>query len=356
MRHMSPGIRWSIFILFAIGAAFWLSPVNIPYVVESYGVIYPTRQLWILKNNDGSLFTTVRNYSSGDLRSYQVSQVERGSQIRYHLADKISAGTIVQPGDTIATFNSSEIQLHLQELKAQHANVQAELKMRRVGSKKQLVEQARNEMKQRKELADLNQRRFIRSKKLYDRGLISDQYIDSLRSRTEVSHLGWLAARNRVESLESGEKTETLNWLKTRASGLQRQIDLLEHQIKHYTITSPFTGRINPAVSTDSLLSVTDTSRVIMMAVPWSRSEEIVKGRRVEIKIPMRDTVIKATILKLGDEAQSIDNQTYVPAWARINGKQAWLPIGLKVHCSIHNGKQTLWAMVRSFVNRALFM
>ena len=137
--------RLALIVVVLMTGCLLLIPVKLPYSIESFGKIVPSKQ-WILsKGADGELIASTFNYQSGTSEGYSVLQISRGETMRFKINLSIMGNGFFAEGDTIGIIYSSEAEEHLTELNGQLLIAQANLAVNIGGQKESVI----HELKQR---------------------------------------------------------------------------------------------------------------------------------------------------------------------------------------------------------------
>lgn len=281
-------------------AGAFLLPVTVPYTVSTPGRILPAREWTLVRSDNGTLETLLRDHAAGTVAAYAASLFDRGDAV--HLVLRARAGAAVAPGDTIGTIVSSLTDQELVRLSGTLAATRATLDLYRAGEKQPVIDEARRQVERAEEQVRQQERAVARLRTLRRQQLVAAQALEEGESLLRVLEAEAEAARARLATVETGARPQQLALTRTEMQALEDEIETLRARRSHYTITSPIPGRTARLYAGDTLVAVQDTSAfVVVMPVPRAVHRDLLVGQRVDVRIPGLPVPFTTRIRHLGD-------------------------------------------------------
>ena len=109
-----------------------LWPGRFPYTVSTYGKLLPAQEWVLLRDNNGMIASVLRDNRSGAVRSYTLSQLERGAAMSLGFA-RLQPDALIAAGDTVAWAVSTDMEYAMATLRGNLAVAEAALDAARAG-------------------------------------------------------------------------------------------------------------------------------------------------------------------------------------------------------------------------------
>ena len=323
----------SVLILLII---FLLLPIKIPYSIKAPGKILPSKEWIVSKGPDGRLITILNDNKLGVSQNYTVSQFERGDAIQFSLRPNISSGTPINKTDTVAIIYSNEIERQFIQLKGELEVAKSSLNTYTTGEKQSIVKEEKERLEYMKKQAEEQRKVFNRVEALYQKNLISLEEYEVSKGTADLNNINIAIAQAHLQSIESGEKKEQIDFIRSQIQSLQKQLDVLQKRFKNYTLISQVTGIANRSLGADTLLVVSDTTEfVVMMPVKWEDRNYLSLNQRIILKFPDNSTSEEAVLVKIDKSIHALNGGQVFLITAKLLQKPLDILPGLMIQCSI---------------------
>ncbi len=330
-----------IFTIVAIALLLFL-PIEYSQYINAKGKLLPHKSWVLSKGTDGRLLTSLVDNSTGRNSEFTVTQFERGDAIQFKLNEKILRNTSVLVNDTIGFIISNEIEKDIQKLKGKLETARAFLKVQVSSEKKSIVETEKKKLEFANKQLDEQQKLFERKKKLFERQLVSAQEYEEIEAKYELAKINISIIVEKLRALQSGAKTEEINFAASKISAIEKEIDVLQKRFENNNITSPISGMISRSYSRDTLLIVNDTSKyVVLLPIEWSDSKKIRMNQTVEFSANNISEIGNGEIGIIENSVVNISGREFVVATVLSNTNLTELAPGLMVNCKVSCGTTT---------------
>jgi len=183
----------------------------------------------------------------------------------------VDEGATVAAGQELARVDTTDTELELKAARADRAQADAELRLRRAGSREEDVLEA--EAQVTKAEADLAgaARDLERMEGLLASGSGTTQARDDARTRHDVARASLAAARERLKRLRAGYRREEIDAAAARVQSADARIGQLEQQLKDAVIASPAAGIVTEKLAEQGELLARGTGLVVVtdLANAW---------------------------------------------------------------------------------------
>jgi hypothetical protein len=327
-------LTWlGILILLVI---FLLLPIKIPYSIKAPGKILPAKQWIVSKGPDGRLITILKDNKLGISQNYSVSQFERGDAIQFSLRPNIFSGSAIKANDTVASIYSNEIERQFIQLKGEMEVAKASLAASKTGEKASTIQEEKDRLDYMKKQAEEQKKIFNRLEALYRKDLISQEEYEIAKGTSDLNQINISIAEAHLQTVQSGEKKEQLDYINSQIQSLQKQIDILQKRFKNYTLISQVTGVANRVLGNDTLLVVSDTSEyVILIPVKWEERNYLYQKQSVYLKAPDSSVTQDATLVRIDKSVHPLNGGQVFFVTASFSSPKIDFLSGLMVQCSI---------------------
>jgi HlyD family secretion protein len=154
----------------------------------------------------------------------------------------VDEGSTVIPGQELARVDTTDIELQLRAARAERANADAELRLRRAGSRVEDVREAEAQVLRARADLEGAERDLERMQGLLDRGSGTTKARDDARTRRDVARAGLEAAQERLRRLQAGFRPEEIDAAAARLAAADARIAQLEQQLEDALVLSPGQG------------------------------------------------------------------------------------------------------------------
>ncbi|HRG58744.1 MAG TPA: hypothetical protein PK323_07260 [Bacteroidia bacterium] len=230
-----------IFIAIIIVASF---KIKIPYTIRSRAVFMPASEFNLVRTVDGNLISSFKDNIRGVVKSYGVTEFQRGDVVQFLLNPKLINQKYVTIGDTIGWIVSNEEQRNLIQLKGELGIMKAEFDFYTTGQKPEDVKTAKEQLELAKEQLDIQKKLLKRSTLLFKDSVIPQQEYDIELNKLKVKEIEVGVAEARYMSITTGEKKEQAHLVAAKIANLELQIKQVSDRLAYFTFTTPMSGMI----------------------------------------------------------------------------------------------------------------
>lgn len=324
------------FLIVVVAVIILILPIKIPYSVKVPGKIYPVKEWIIIKDTDGKIITTLKDYRTGLNKNYTVTQFRRGDAIKFDFSDKLAAGENIQKFDTIAAVYSNETEMRYAELMGDLSLAKASLVAQSSGDKQTLIKEEKDRLQYLRKKADDQGDLFRRTENLYKKDLISAEDYEIAKGNLNLSELDVAIAEAHIQTIQSGVKEEQLNYIRFQIKSLENQLETLHSKLQGYKILSQISGVVSRINVGDTLLTIADTSEyIVLMPIRWEDRNYIKVNQPVVFKALYSSSEENAFIKRREETVHYIRGQQFLFHLASFNSSSMNLLPGLMVECSI---------------------
>jgi len=337
-------IRPAIFIVVLIILVFLSSYfLELDYKINIYGKVYPAKEFFIM--NQGGVFSfKLIDYLFGFITDETVYRPERGDIVQFQIKNFNNMNWIINKGDTIGIFLSSYIKQKIKELKGELAYSVAELNYYQSPQKDAIIELAKEKLSYAKRDYKHKKRIYERSKELYEKELISEEEFDIIKNDKDLAEINIRIAEAELKNVSTGEKPELIDMTRDKINKFRTMLDELEKQKELLYIKAPFSGKILPAYSADTLCILMDNQNfIIVVPIDIKISHEIKKGMKVKAKIVGKRTrTLFGEVSRISDEVVVLNGKQKRLVFVEIHNGMNELIKGMIAKCSIKVGRRKI--------------
>jgi|GEM_PF-2467928 len=299
-----------------------------PAGITGYGKLMPMRMA-ILQNRDGLISFSTINFLTGKQEEQCLVQIDRGETMCLRLPPTPADRRTIRSRDTLAVITSSATEEQLALLQGEWAVAQATLEAERSGEKQQIIEGFRQRLQLARVQWQAKKRSHQRVAELYEKGLTTEELYDVSAAELSGLQLQCQAAQSDLAAAESGVKPSLLHSLHSRVSALQAQISALEQHKNQLSFTAPFDGRLSTFLGSDTLLTVSDHRRsVLLLPIRMTDREAVQPGAAVSCRFSAGRQTFLATVHRIERELYYLQGQPMVTVVAVLQQPAGDLPDG----------------------------
>lgn len=341
-------------LLFIIVILITLLPIKYPITIKSYGKIYPAREWFITKEQNENITTKYLDRLHGGLKNYYFNSFERGDIVSYNLEPKVIIGAKVCEGDTIARISSNKLLQQQSELLGEIDIAKANLNVFQTRENQPIIDEAQYKLDYA-QTKSVNQKIiFNRIFQLYNENLISDEQFEIERSLSQQYEIDVQIAKSQLNTVLEGAKPETIQLLKRKIKTLQDQYSILSERINQGILISPINGIINNPYTTDTILSIQDTTKYIaLFPILWKYASFLDKGQEVHIRVP-EGGIWTGFVRLIDNNVQVIGGDARVIVTVELEEEYSNINVGQVVEGKIHLKSSTILNKILRFVKNTI--
>ncbi len=311
-------------------------PIAFPIAVDTYGKISPAHRWMLLRGQDGQLVANTFNYETGLSEGYGVFNFNRGSSVYFSVLASLAPGQVVSRGDTLGSVFSSEMQERLVTLNGELATARQMLEVTSTGEKAAVVREAQQRLDAAKRRMQEHQKVMARSRNLLTQNLISQGEYERVEAEANTLNDEIAIAATSLESARSGAKPEQLKLVHANIAALESEITSIQGRAASYTVTAPITGTISREFSSDTLLTISDTSHYIA-TIPLRLQDyaRLAGATTPPVTFWQQSTAVHGKIIGVSREIRSLRGEKVIIATARLDASGTELMPGMLVKCRI---------------------
>jgi HlyD family secretion protein len=183
----------------------------------------------------------------------------------------VDEGATVAAGQELARIDTTDTRLALDAARAEHAQAEAELRLRLAGSRVEDVREARAQVVRAEVDLDGAQKDLDRMEGLLSAGSGTTKARDDARTRRDAARAALDAARERLRRLEAGFRPEEKDAARARLDAAAARIAQLEQQLADARILSPVAGVVTEKLAERGELAARGTGIVVVtdLANAW---------------------------------------------------------------------------------------
>lgn len=221
----------------------------------------------------------------------------------------VEEGQHVEEGDTLVRIHSTLVDARLAQAKAMESVAQATNRKVDAGTRKQIIESARELWQQAQAASSISKKTYDRMQSLFEKGVISEQKRDEAKAAYDATKAGEAAARSQYELARSGAQSEDKQAsaaMVEAARGSVREVDaILEDQY----LLAPCSGEITviyPHVSEliatgAPVMTLQKDDHWAVFNVRETLLKDIKNGSILKVKIPALDKETEMKVFYIKD-------------------------------------------------------
>jgi hypothetical protein len=296
--------------------------------IAGYGKLMPI-QMAILQNKDGLVSFSVINFLTGRQDDLCIVQIERGEMLRLHMSSPTVDQTTMCKNDTIASMSSSATNEQLALLHGELGVALSKLEAERSGEKPEVINAYRNRMELARTKMEAKERSHLRLTELFKKDLTSEDLYDISANELQVMRLQTKAAQCDLDAIKTGVKPSMERMLQSQITALQEQMNVLNEHKDRLSLLAPFNGRLSTFIASDTLLTISDLSRgVLLLPVRLADMEAVRPGAVVRCRLSAGVRELEATVCRVKRDIFYFHSQPMVTAVAVLQQPVVNLPDG----------------------------
>lgn len=338
----------SIGLIAALLAGILALPVQVPYSVSGDGIVLPAHEWLLVRDQDGSIGTLLRDNVLASVRSADMHRFERGDAVSFRIDPSIGLRSPVEAGDTILRIRSNETERRLAALAGQLAAAESAVSVYASGEKDAVVAGAQRNLDRFVEEAELARKEVDRLRRLSDSRLVSEQDLETAESRLSVLETEAAIARAELDAVQTGAKEEQLDLARSEADARRRELATVSERIELLTIRTPISGVAVRSFGADTLLTIRDTSAVVVaVPIPWKEAGILRRGQTARIDLQGVSLTLQGRIVGFDETVRRLRSEQVVVATILIDAPPRETIVGAIARCEIEADPVRLFEYAR---------
>jgi HlyD family secretion protein len=207
--------------------------------------------------------------ASGHVEATQVRVAAKTPGTLSKLA--VDEGDRVTAGQAVAEVDTVDIRLALDTARAERGQAEAELRLRRAGSRKEDIAEAKAQVARAEADLDGAEKDLARMEGLLAAGSGTPKSRDDARARRDGAAAALTAARERSRRTDAGSRPEEIDAAGARLAAADARIAQLDQQVKDASLVSPVAGVVTEKVAEQGELLARGSAIVVVtdLADAW---------------------------------------------------------------------------------------
>lgn len=340
--------RIVLLVLLCLAVVVLFLPIKVHYSFDATAIVYPTQEWYFSRGQDDSYISELHDFKSNVISHLKGYKFERGDIAEVNLREDLISGNIITESDTIAFIHSYDIETEIVELESLIAVEKASLIANSTGEKKTLIDQAQNSLQYAKQQLALEEKNYNRYLKLYNDSVISLAEFENHESSYFLADINVQVAYNELLSIESGSKSEEIQYIIEKIDSYTREIELLKKHRSQYYIIPPISGTLSFNTVTNGLVTVSDFSQFLLkIPVKVYNIQYLDRISGIRFSIPGYDEKMDASFIDLDENVNLLANQQLVIAKALVNQSVQGIYAGMAVPCSVICDEITIFEFLK---------
>ena len=329
LRRLPQKRLYATILVVAVLAVLLILPVSVGRTVSVSAKVLPAKEWLLVKSQAGSLLAVLCDHLYGTVDSYTVVSVVRGDAFGFTMHASRRPGDVISAGDTIVSIRSHELLRESQRLAGELAVARANLSVMVTGEKEPVAMEAERSVNLAKENAGLQAILLQRQDSLYRRNLISREEYDLARSAAQQAAIEVAIAEARLQTVRTGSKPELIRMVHSQIAALEQELEALQTQLTSLTLVSPFSGILSSSSGIDTLCTVQDTGRVVLIALPVEYLHRVAPGQPVSFRVPRIAGSFRGRLVTVIPQVRNLMGRQCVTATATLEAADRRLPAHL---------------------------
>jgi multidrug resistance efflux pump len=326
--------------------------IDVPYNVNSRGMILPAKEWSLKKTGVGTLATVFRDNLNNTTTHFSVTEFQRGNLAEFSLNPELLNKGAVAAGDTIGIITSSEEEKRLVELQAELKVQQSLLDVYSTGEKPEAVQMAYNAMIKAEHEYETQKKVTERNENLFAGGYIAAEEFELLQNAYMIKKQNLNIARSNYEAVNTGAKPEQINFILATISALELQLEQVNARLRSFVILSPLQGQVvghrGYAGSDEIILSISDRSSLItILPIEVHQLTYVHGGQEIILRIGSYGISFKARIISIDNSVQMIDQRQRIFVTAVLEDSEHLIMPGMIADADIKCGLISLGEYIR---------
>ncbi len=330
--------------------------IEVPYIINTKGIIYPQKEWKVRSSSDGIIKSELKDYSNNTISQYSVLEFQRGDFAEFRLNNDIFKKKKINKGDTIGIINSNEEIRRLVELKGDLESKEQLLNVYLAGAKAEELEVANKKLTLAQQEYSTQKIITDRNRTLHEKKYISDEVFELSLNQYKKKLHEYEIAKAEYKALASGAKPEQIAYLRSNISAIEAQISQLHERVKAFSVLAPFSGillRQHNYNNEEVILKIADVDNYIaVFPVELSLLQYIKIGQPVQLVSETKNKEYNASVISFDNRVQMINFRQNIFVTAKLektdNQTNTLIP-NMVVNANIDCGKITVFEYVKRF-------
>ncbi len=345
--------RLALVLIFLAALSAAAMYIEIPYNINTKGLIMPVREWHLDRLSDGTILNTKKNNLTNSISYYSVLEFQRGDHARFIMNEKILSGRRINEGDTIGHIKSYEEERRLLTLMSELEKQKKLLQVSLSGEKQEEIDAAREKLILAEKEYETQKKIVARMEILHETGVIADEAWELALNDYLVKEQNMIIARSAMEVVSTGAKPEEQELIRANINSYQQQIRQTEDRIDAFNIRAPFSGTIirqqGNSPDIESIIRVADMNRMIVtLPVDLYQLAYIENGNPVNLKLNSRRRNYRAKVIDVDNTVQFMDQRQNIFITAIVEDEPHRFLPNMLVQAEIVCGKVS----ARDFIKR----
>ncbi|MFA7419685.1 MAG: hypothetical protein WCZ90_08355 [Melioribacteraceae bacterium] len=346
--------KFLVAILFACVLLFFFifgGSIFVSNNMNAFAQVQPTHNWIISRGTSGQISSIVVDYITGTSSGNETIQFDRGEDVSFTFTDVLSKKNKITKGDTIAVIQSSQLNERLISLEGELAVTKANLLSQTTGEKEELVKEAEANLELAKSRVAQKRIIFDRYQQLFNKNLVSQEEFETHKWEFRLLEIDVQIYKSKLDALRTGVKPQEAAIISLQMETIARQLQFIKERTSKLYITSPIDGVADQKFSSDTLLTVFKTDKVILdTPIRIVDMDKIEVGFLLNIELQKDDFTVSGKIISISKEVKILDGNQIVFARILIDNSTGKLLPGMVVECNLRLGKISLNNYLYDFI------
>lgn len=298
-------------------------------------------------NASGGVESFLINNQSGQVEKYSIFNFDRGDIVDLML---FTSNTLVNKGDTIASFSSSRFSETLIEVNLTLAELKGELNVLESGEKKEVVAEMKSRLSVAQKRLETQQKIYSRAENLLERQIISQEEFDIIEGQLELYRAETQVAKDALTVVQSGSKEEEINAVLMQINSAEKYAERLKGKIGRSEVISPIDGKIQTYANNDTLLVINSLNELVLtLPIPASQLNNFEIGNQVTIDTKYSE--ITLTVKTINENIFYYNREPYLKIVTGSFVSEDKIPINSVLNCMVENGDVDLITYLKNVIN-----
>ena len=342
--------RTVLLIILILAVIILFLPIKVYYSFNSTALVFSSKEWNLKRGADDSYISELQDNETNLVSNLMSYKFDRGDVSEVHIQKNVAPGDYVTTDDTIAVIHSFFIENEIIKLTNLKQVEEAAFKMTVAGEKQTLIEQAIQKHEFALQQLDLDQKNYDRQKKLFFDSIISRSEYEVYENKYQLAKINVEIAQKEWRSIETGAKTEEIDYIQQKIDAYQNEIETLEQMREQYYIKPPIDGVASFNRFLDGIITVSDTNRYILkIPVKINNIQYLDHITSIKFSIPGYNEKTEASFISI-DENVNLNlstNQQMVIAKALVRSRNKGIYPGMAVSCEVYCDKITIFEFLQ---------
>ncbi len=303
MKRLFGGL---IILLILLAALF--APFKIPFAAESIGRVFPAREWQLVQDQTGRISSVIRDYRLGSTQQIDAYQFEQGDISG--LSFDLPADRFVHVGDTVVRMYSIRQNEEIQNIQAQLALYNAQLRADVTGDKPPVVQEAENRLHFAEQDLVLREKTYRIKKPLWEQKLIALTEYQEVENAYELAKIQVEINRKTLENVTTGLKNESVGITQAQLQGLKNRLEILRRKGLSFVLRAPFSGWIVPAALPEEQLILQQCDEyVVQIPIKVEYLPYLNDSTAITVTDVQTRRSFPAKLLQTGTKVEVLDNR-----------------------------------------------